>query len=110
MPNSINPLRQRFVEDMTIHGLAPGTRKTYLREIERFSQYFGKPPHLLDHEDVRAYRLYLIREQRQPSTINRIMSALRFLYKNTLQKAEAAAKIPMMREIDRAPDVLSPPR
>lgn len=109
MANSISPLRKRFVEDMTIHGLAAGTQKTYLREIERFSQHIGKSPHILDHEDVRSYRLHFIRTQRQPSTINRIMSALRFFYKNTLQDAETAAKIPMMRDIDRAPHVLSPP-
>jgi hypothetical protein len=58
----MTPLRQRMIEDMTLHGLKPKTIKAYVPCVARFARYFGKSPTLLGTPEIRAYLLYLTHE------------------------------------------------
>ena len=51
----LSPLRRRMIEDMTVRNLSPATQRSYLHAVSKFSRYFGRSPHKLGLEDVRAY-------------------------------------------------------
>ena len=78
---SITPLRQRMIEDMTIRRLKPSTQDFYQRSVARFAQHFHRSPAELDYEHVRQYQLHLVQTGCQPVSVNRRMTALRFFYK-----------------------------
>ena len=53
----MTPLRQRMIDDMTLHGLKPKTIRAYVACIARFARHFGKSPELLGTAEIRSYLL-----------------------------------------------------
>jgi hypothetical protein len=43
----VSPLRQRMIDDMTVRNFAPNTMVAYLKQVQYFSQYFGRSPERL---------------------------------------------------------------
>ena len=70
----------------------------------------GRSPERLALEDVRAYQLHLIAQQRSWSHINQVVCALRFFYGITLGRSDANEQIVAAREPQRLPVVLSATR
>jgi integrase/recombinase XerD len=103
----ISPLRRRMIEDMTIRNLSPSTQQSYIYAVSKFSRHFGRSPDRLGLEDVRAYQLHLIAQQRSWSHINQTVCALRFFYGVTLGRSDAREQIVAARESQRLPEVLS---
>ena len=80
-------LRQRMLEDMQVRRLSACTQRTYVETVARFARYFDRSPARLGPEQIRAYQVYLTNERRlAPSSLVVAVSALRFLYRVTLQK------------------------
>lgn len=71
-------LRERMVEDMDLRHLSRATQRNYLRDVERFATWLGRPPDTASGEDLRQFQL----DQREAGlggpTLNSIVSALRF--------------------------------
>ena len=86
----ISPLRRRMIEDMTIRNLSPSTQQSYIYAVAKFSRHFARSPDRLGLEDVRAYQLHLIAQQRSWSHINQTVCALRFFYGVTLGRERRA--------------------
>ena len=103
----ISPLRRRMIEDMTIRNLSPATQQSYIYAVAKFSRHFARSPERLGLEDVRAYQLHLISQQRSWSHINQAVCALRFFYGVTLGRSDAHEQIVAAREPRRLPVVLS---
>ncbi len=103
----ISPLRRRMIEDMTIRNLSPATQQSYLYAVAKFSRHFNRSPSRLGLEDVRAYQLHLIAQQRSWSHVNQVVCALRFFYGITLGRNDAREQIVAAREPQRLPEVLS---
>jgi integrase/recombinase XerD len=103
----ISPLRRRMIEDMTIRNLSPATQQSYIYAVAKFSRHFARSPERLGLEDVRAYQLHLISQQRSWSHINQAVCALRFFYGVTLGRSDAREQIVAAREPRRLPVVLS---
>ncbi len=61
MPEHISPLRQRMIDDMKLRNMSPNTQKVYTSAVKNFSRHFGKSPDKLNIEDIREYRLRLMR-------------------------------------------------
>ena len=78
-----SPLRQRMIDQMRIANLAVSTQSAYLFEVERMAKHYGASPADLDAEQVRDWVLTLDRGL-SPSSTNSTLSALRFLYVETL--------------------------
>jgi integrase/recombinase XerD len=104
----INPLRRRMIEDMTIRNFDPRTQQTYMRSVRGCCRYCGRPPAELTFEDVRRYQLHLTQSGLAPASVNGAMVALRFFFRVTLQRADAVDYIPIVREPQRLPVVLTP--
>ena len=41
---SMNPLRQRMLDDMQIRNFAPGTQQAYIAAVAKYAQHFGRSP------------------------------------------------------------------
>jgi len=104
----MTPLRQRMMEDMEIRNFSPQTIEGYLFYVAQFAKHFKKSPDLLGAEEIRQYRVYLVRERKiSVSTMNVALSALRFLYKVTLGREWALEHLQCPRRPKRLPVVLS---
>jgi len=103
----ISPLRRRMIEDMTVRNLSPTTRASYIHNVKKFSQYFGRSPDRLGLEDVRAYQVHLVSEGVAWATLNQIVSSLRFFYGVTLGRKDLPERIPYARRLRTVPVILS---
>lgn len=101
-------LRQRMIRDMKLKNLTPQTQQTYLGDVERFARFYGKSPEVLNQEHVRTYLMSLFYEKkRSSSAVIKAACALRFLYGTTLGQEALAAKIPLPKQEQKLPEVLS---
>ena len=102
-------LRQRMLEDMQVRQLSPCTQQTYVETVARFARHFDRSPARLGPEEIRDYQVYLTNERGlAPSSLIVAVSALRFLYRVTLQKRWAFDDvIPVPKKPRSLPVVLS---
>jgi site-specific recombinase XerD len=105
---AINPLRRRMIEDMTIRNFDQRTQQTYIRSVRSCCRYCDRRPAELTFEDVRQYQLHLVQCGLAPASINGAMVSLRFFFRVTLNRPEAVDYIPIVREPQRLPVVLTP--
>ena len=83
----MTPLRRRMLEDMQVRQLSWSTQRMYVSAVARFARHFGRSPARLGPKQVRAYQVHLTNERRLArSTLIVYVSALRFLYRITLNK------------------------
>jgi integrase/recombinase XerD len=54
---SISPLRQRMLEDMSLRGFTPDTRRDYIRAVKKLASFLGRSPDTATVEDLRAFQL-----------------------------------------------------
>ncbi len=101
-------LREKMTEDLRLQGCAPSTCESYLSCVRAFAAYHRRSPEHLGEAEVRAFLLHLEAKKSSASTLNVYASALKFLYRVTLQRPELADRIPHPRRIaQRLPDVLT---
>jgi len=101
-------LRQRMIDDMTLHGLKPKTIRAYVACVARFARHFGKSPQLLGPAEIRSYLLYLTHDRRvSSSTYNQALCALKFLYRITLGQNWGLEGLARCRRQTKLPVVLS---
>ncbi len=104
----MTPLRQRMIDDMTLHGLKRKTIKAYVACVARFARHFGKSPEVLGTAEIRSYLLYLTHDRRvSSSTYNQALCALKFLYRFTLGKDWGLDGLARTRRQTKLPVVLS---
>jgi|TARA_B100000315_G_scaffold90856_1_gene83508 site-specific recombinase XerD len=99
-----------MTEDMQVRNLSANTQDSYLRQVSQFARYFKKSPENLGPEDIRSYQVYLTNEKKLATgSILIAVSALRFLYRTTLQKDwRFDDLIPAPKKPQTLPVVLSP--
>jgi site-specific recombinase XerD len=103
----MTPLRQRFIEDMQLRGLAPTTQRSYIHYVAEFAKYFNTSPEHLDLEAVRQYQLHLLNERKlSPESVNGFVSAVQFLCTVTLEMPWSKECFPRLRVPDKLPIVL----
>lgn len=108
MGEAIHPLRRRMIEDMTARNLDEATQRGYLRAVRSCCRYCDRRPHELTYEDIRRYQLQLMQSGLAPGSVNSVMVGLRFFFRVTLKRPEALDYIPMAREPQRLPVVMTP--
>ena len=83
------------------------TRKAYRPHIRRFLEHLGKPPQEATPEEIYAYFLKLVDQDRMSySYHNQAISGIRFLYTHVVGKPHLLAKVPRPRSEKRLPLVL----
>jgi integrase/recombinase XerD len=105
----MTPLRQRFIEDMQLRGLAPTTQRSYIHYAADFAKFYNTSPEKLDLEAIRQYALHLLNERKlSPQSINTFVAAAQFLYTVTLEMPWGKECFPRVRVANKLPVVLDP--
>jgi site-specific recombinase XerD len=96
-----------MIEDMTMRKLAPATQRGYLRAVTRFTRFFGAAPDTAKAEDLRRFQLHLVSEGASATTINQLLTGLRFFYRTTVSRPEVLAKVSSVHQPEKLPVILS---
>lgn len=83
----ISPLRQRMIEDMLVRNFVEKTRSDYILHVRTFTAFLGRSPDTASPEDLRRFQLHQAETGVRPPTINSSVSALRFFFTVTLDRA-----------------------
>jgi integrase/recombinase XerD len=101
------PLRQRMLEDMAMRGLRSDTQRNYIAFVRSFAAFLGRAPDTATAEDVRRFQIHQRESGVQPPTINCSVSALRFFFTVTLDRADLSRRLVLARYPRKLPPVLS---
>ncbi len=104
----VSPLRQRMLDDMRMRKLGAKTQTGYVRGVRRFAAFLGRSPDTATAEDLRRFQLDMVDHGASPMTINATLSALKFFFDVTLDRAEQMAKMQPVCVPTKLPVVLSP--
>jgi len=81
------PLRQKFIEHLTLHRKAERTVHCYVSFIHSLAKFYHRSPELLSSEELQHWLYHLIAERKQaPSTVNLAINAVRSFYGKMLQR------------------------
>jgi site-specific recombinase XerD len=105
---AISPLRRRMIEDMTVRNFVEKTQHDYIRSIKNLTKFLGRSPDTATPEDLRHYQLHLTGTGVRPPTINGTVTALRFFFTVTLDRADTVKPLTFVAEPRKIPVVLSP--
>ena len=104
----ITPLRQRMIEDMSLRHFGEKTQKDYIRAVKNLMIFLQRSPDTASNEDLRLFQLRLAENRVGAPTINSTVSALRFFFTVTLDRADAVRHLTFVHEPRKLPVVLSP--
>lgn len=105
---TVSPLRQRLIDEMDMRRFCRETQRNYIRDVGRFATFLGRSPDTATAEDVRRFQVEQSDQGVPVPTMNSIVSALRFLFLQTLDRPDLARKLIRMKRIRKLPIVLSP--
>jgi len=104
----MSALRQRFLEDLKVSGLAPRTQEAYVHAVLQLAKHYGRSPDALSEGDVRRYFVH-VRDVKgwAPSTIKRSLCGIKFFYEKTLKREWHVFELARAPHKKRLPVVLS---
>jgi integrase/recombinase XerD len=106
--NPISPLRQRFIDDMALRKLAPGTQSGYIRAVKKLALFLGRSPHTATPEDLRRFQLQMVNDGMSAITLNATITALQFFFGVTLDRIGMLRLMSHVRVPRKLPSILSP--
>ncbi len=104
---SISPLRQRMIGDMTSRRIGEKAQKNYIRCVRSLAAFIGRSPDTATAENLRLYRIHLVESPLGASSVNAYMSALRFFFGITLDRADLLKCLFHVYESPRLPTILT---
>jgi site-specific recombinase XerD len=96
-----------MLEDMAMRGLRSDTQRNYIAFVCSFAAFLGRAPDTATAEDVRRFQIHQRESGVQPPTINCSVSALRFFFTVTLDRADLSRRLVLARYPRKLPPVLS---
>ena len=81
--NTVSPLRQRMIEDMTARNLGPHSQRSHIHSCRRFAAFLKRSPETAAADDVRRFQLHLVENGLSIANRNRIMTGVKFLLRVT---------------------------
>ena len=106
--DAMQPLRQRFIEDMRLAGLSARTQEAYVHAVARLVSWVGKPPLRITEEDVRQHFLYLVQKQQVArSTATIALCAIKRFFEGTLGRTWTTLELARPAPETKLPAVLS---
>lgn len=100
-------LRERMEMAMHLRNFSAKTIKNYLWQVKSFVRMYGKSPAEMGAEEVEKYLYGLVKRKASWSQVRIAYSALKFLYKDTLQREWKVQKFQRVKREKRLPVVLS---
>ena len=104
----MSELRDRMIRDMTVRGFAPRTHKAYIAAVVRLAKHYRRSPNEITNDEVQTYLAHLIQERKLSwSTCSPAANAFRFLYHVTLGHPRAEFHVPLPKQPQKLPEILS---
>ena len=101
-------LRTRMEQDLVVRGRSAHTRRAYLRAVTDLARYYHRSPDELTDRDVQRYLCHLIEGRRlAAATCRQAVGGLRFFYEVTLGRPRSEFSIPLPKEAQKLPAILS---
>ena len=101
-------LRQRFIDDLQLHGMSERTQQAYVRAVRQFAEHYGKSPHLLTEEELRQYFLYVKNSKKwSRATITLALCGIKFFYEQTLHREWTTLDVIRPPKEQRLPVILT---
>ena len=104
----ISPLRRRMLDDMSVRKFTPDTQRDYIRHVKNLAGFLRRSPDTATAEELRAFQLKMTQENVSASTINAMVTTLRFFFKVTVDKPETTRRLVFVYEPRKLPRVLPP--
>jgi hypothetical protein len=102
------PLRQRFLQDLELAGLAERTCEAYVRAVRQLARHFHQSPDTLSETQVRDYFSHLKNERQfARGSLTIAYSAIKFFFRRTVPrdwKTLEGLRVPPEKKL---PDVLT---
>ncbi|HII17339.1 TPA: tyrosine-type recombinase/integrase [Candidatus Woesearchaeota archaeon] len=95
---------EKLREELQSRNYSKETITTYAAGAKIFFHWLDKPSHHAGIEDLRQFRLYLLKNEREPTTINTYLAALKFYYREILKRRMS---IPGVKQKKKLPTVHS---
>src|SRR3954451_10566032 len=106
----MTPLREQFIRELVIRGIAPRTQHAYVYQVYRLAKHYRRSPDQLSDEELKAYLFHLAQDLKlSPSTLNQAVSALRRFYQLVVHRPVDYLQeaVPRVRHAIRRPQVFS---
>ncbi len=98
-----------MIDDMRARNLSPATQRNYIHYVYELAKYFMRSPDLLEPTDLNKFQIHLLHERKlSPQSVNQSISAMKFLYKTTLEKDWPDQKFARVKIPQTLPEILSP--
>ncbi|WP_413114126.1 tyrosine-type recombinase/integrase [Thaumasiovibrio sp. DFM-14] len=104
----MTPLRQRFIDEMTVRRFSPKTHACYLRWVVELSKAYHQSPDLLSDEQIREYLRSLTTERHlSGSSCAQALQAIMFFYNMVLKRHFEERLIPPIKRDSKIPELLN---
>jgi integrase/recombinase XerD len=91
-----------------VRGFAPRTHKAYIAAVVRLAKHYRRSPNEITNDEVQTYLAHLIQERKLSwSTCSQAANAFRFLYHVTLNHPRTAFHVPLPKQPQKLPEILS---
>ena len=103
-------LRQQFIRELVIRGMAPKTQEAYVRAVRDLAVYYHKGPDLVTDDEIKDYLMYLAQGKKLArSSVNVAVNGMRCFFDLVLKRdCEALGRIiPHCQKAIRRPRVYS---
>src|ERR1700691_4873153 len=99
-----------MLEELQRRNFSSETIRSYIRAVDRFARYFGKPPDKLGPEHIREWQAHLLHKPKLAvGTVVAQTAGLRSFFVRTLKRRFPPDSIPYPKYTHhRVPQVLSP--
>jgi integrase/recombinase XerD len=104
-------MRRRMEEELRLRGCRLRTQRAYVQWVSRFAAHYRRAPERMGEEQVRAYLVYLLEDQKlSRPTLVQALCALKFFYVHVLHRSWEVEDLRFPRQQKkRLPRVLSEP-
>ena len=104
----MSELRDRMIRDMTVRGFARRTHSAYITAVVRLAKHYRRSPDQITSDEVQTYLAHLIHERKLSwSTCSQAANAFRFLYHVTLGQPRTDFHVPLPKQPQKLPEILS---
>ena len=79
---------ENMIDDMMMRKLSPKTQSGYIRAVKNLARYLGRSPDTATAEELRKYQLSLVNDGISRITLNANLTALKFFFATTLDRAD----------------------
>lgn len=100
-------VQDQMVMAMRLRNFSGKTIKSYVSIVRGYVRKFGKSPSEMGEEEVRTYLQSMVEDNVSWGTIRQTVSALKFLYRETLKREWKAEDMPHPKREKRLPVVFS---